>query len=617
MSLYLETAKGIFSWLDSLQIKQREIPATAGAGAPTFQLDHPLDGPLTVPYERNGTEIFSHAGVALKYRTAGDSPVLEVYDHGGIYDPVDRRIQGEHYSASHFALLGAILFQETGEASYLESAKSAIAFHLRTSASEYRPISEWMYHWDFQNYAFALTFRLLQPHLTEDEISTWSRALKSWRTNYKNKLTNWAAMRAWAFAERYDLLGNRLNRLKVAWNLRDVRKARSVDGCFDDNQGLSRPIQYHIFTVAILHRLHSLRPDERLKQWFDEGVEYFLPFVDPDGCFNYLGRGHEQIFGYGAAIYALEAAYQDNKQSKYLETAGKLFDYLLGFRRGDHFPLVLNERPDEERPGWYDYHHLTVYNAFLGAWLGLTHLLKNESPQDSPKRQSYFWLSEPTQTAIISSDNYFAAFYGGLQEYMSEGGVTPHHLWWKDFGTLFSCPGGPTPDRFGQLTPPGSEKNFFAPIAKNATQWFIPALTASSKFHKQGEALQLTYDYGPFEIARQVEFGAEAITFKDEFLFLQDKQYEEFRFFNFPVPVDQFGIVFEGAARMILNTGGKKLAITFSDDAMPLHSAEVLCSAKGVVQTVTKRQSDFSVKKGDTHEIEFKICRQAEREAAS
>ncbi len=555
------------------------------------------------------------SGIAL--RPAGNGE-LQVYDAGGIFDPIDGRVQGEHYSTSHFALLAAILFRETGEATFLESAKLAIDFHLRTSPNEYQPMSEWMYHWDFQNYAFVLSFELLRDQLMPEERKTWQRGLKKWRTNHRNKLINWAAMRAWAYAERRELVRSPLDTLLMKWNLRTMAGAQSPDGSFDDNPNLSRPIQYHIFTVAIVHRLWLLTQETSLKRWFDAGIDYFMPFVDPDGEFNYVGRGHRQIFGYAAAIYALEASYKENSDERCQAAADKIFEYLMRFKRGNHFPLVLNERPDEERAGWYDYHHLTVYNAFLGVWLGMAHLLNNPRSGAKAKQRTYSWASQSTQTAVISREKYFVVFTAGASEYLSEAGVTPHHLWWKGLGPVFSCPGGPTPERFGQRTPAGQEQNLFAPLARTKDGWLLPAHRAGSGFQLDGDQLRLSFDYGPFDLTREISFGADVIDIRDRFDFLEDTLFDEFRFFNLPVAIDRFSVSVNDSARLGLTSAeGRGLLILFADDLDECEALETTVSAVGKLRFFARRRTHFAVSAGEERSVAFHICDALSGEPAS
>lgn len=572
-----------------------------------MQLQHPTRGKISVWHSIESGEICSCEGVGLRLLSrTHDSAEIEVYDAGGIFDPLDGRVQGEHYSATHFALLSAILFSETAEQKYLIAAKNAIAFHLRTAPREYAPIASWMYHWDFQNYAFILTYRFLKNELTPDERAQWENGIRSWRTNHKNKLTNWAAMRAWAFAERAHLFHNKFDALKTRWNLRCVKKARHSDGCFDDDLNRSRPLQYHIFTVAVLHRLWQVRQDQTIQRWIEEGVDYFIPLIDDDGEFNYLGRGQQQIFGSAAAIYALEAAYQFQRDPELLRRADLIFKHLLRFQRGKYFPLVLNDQPDEARHGWYDYHHLTVYNAFLGAWLGLTHLLKNPAAPASgqTQRRSFVKFSLPTHVAAVAKENYFAAFFGGLPEYLTEAGVTPYHLWWRDFGVIFSCPGAPSPARFSKFSPQGGEQNFLAPIAINGAGWMMPAAKTSEKFIASDNYINIEHDYGPFVVHRRVELAPEALRFEDSVRFKDDRQFDEFRFFNFPIQCNEMQIEIIDDARVRLRKNDRLLLLEVEGGGK-FELLQSISGARGALRPLVKRELNFAVTKNQRGVVRF------------
>ena len=66
--------------------------------------------------------------------------------------------------------------------------------------------------------------------------------------------------------------------------------------------------------------MYLLNGQDKIARKFLNGIEFFMPFVDPDGDFNYWGRGHGQIFGHGAAIYALLAAANLTGDVKYRAT---------------------------------------------------------------------------------------------------------------------------------------------------------------------------------------------------------------------------------------------------------------------------------------------------------
>lgn len=467
------------------------------------------------------------------------------YDYGGIYDPVDKRVLGEQYSATHFALLSALLFRNTNDFTYLKSAKLAIEFHIRTSKDEYR-FGDGGYPWDFNNYAFLETHRLLNEVLSLEERKTWKKSIKSMKTN-RYLVTNWFAMRAYSYLLRYKLFGSIIDYLKYKENLFFVNWAQLKDGCFEDLKWRSAPIQYHAFTLTILHRIYQITKDKTLKERFLRGVNYLKYFIDPDGDFNFKGRGQEQIFGYGAAIYVFEAAKKIDpaNQEEYQYLLNKVCEYLLRFVNEEgHFPLVLNAHNDSEKMGWYDYHHLTVYNAFLGAWLALSSMISKSDVEAKKKNYDGITFFQPSQTLIVRFPSYYAVFSGGGTVYLSDCGLVPHNLWVKDCGWFSPTPGGPSQNLFGKINKVEHvEKNFFAPLAKDSDgRWIIPALKKGTITKLEDKIYKISLNYGPYIVEREVCFGTKEIAFEDQIHFKKDKTYQEFRYFNMPVSTEKYTV---------------------------------------------------------------------------
>jgi PAS domain-containing protein len=621
MQTYLDVARGIHAWLGALQIKQKWIDAEVLDGQMAYQLAHPVKGKIQVRQPMPSERIFRSHGIALE-QAADSRAKLRVYDFGGIWDPIDGLVPGEHYAATHFALLSAILFNQTKEPHYLEQALDAIEFHLFTSKHEYQP-SNWTYHWDFQNYAFVTAFDLLERYLPAAVKSKWVAGLKTWQTNHRNRLANWAAMRALGHRHRYHVIGGVGNLPKYFWNLRAVARARQADGCIDDEKNLSRPIQYHVYAAALLHRIYLLNHSKRLLKWFLAGVDYLLPWIDPDGDFNYWGRGQEQIFGYAAAIYALEAAaLASGNRHPYQPAADLLFRFLLQFKRDNHFPLVLNVRRDDEQFGWYDYHHTTVYNAFLGAWLGLTHGLISEksgaarkmiiqAPRSSPAfgQAVYF---KPTQFAILSNGQFFCAIGGGLKNYLTEVGLTPCHLWMRGMGWLFSCPGGPTPGTFGKLRQQsGAQENFMAPLALLADGPMLNPASGAARFLavRENEILVL-WQNDFYEVQRKISITPRIFCIDDEITFLRTATYREFRFMSFPVAIDKFTIEFDRHA-LILSCGNgaqARIESRHNFSAKTFRTNPRLRTAKGETQVIRQSAVDFRVERGQVKQVTLLIA---------
>ncbi|MFQ5706566.1 MAG: hypothetical protein ACE5HO_03905 [bacterium] len=507
---------------------------------------------------------------------------------------------GEHYSASHFALLSAILHSESDDPKYLQHALDAFEFHRHTSADEYR-FSEWMYHWDFQNYALIEAYARLQGSLSPESKQQWQACLKNWRSNARNKLSNWAAMRALALLHRHVLFGSRWDKLGFYRNKTVALKGEQKNGCLDDERGLSRPIQYHVYSAALLHRMFLLNGDPRIGQKFLKSLEFFCAFVDPDGDFNYWGRGQEQIFGYGAAIYALTAAARMTGDDQYEELARKVFAFLMGFQNEGHFPLVLNAHEDHERFGWYDYHHTTVYNAFLGAWLGLAHESQSANNGKAFAVKPELPRRKDSQFAFLKNDNFFVGVASGLAHYATEPGLTPCHLWVRNFGWVYSCPGGATAAAFGKFYgDKNSLLNFLAPIAVDQSgRLYCPAGRQGVIRHCSENQIICSLDYAAFRVNREIDLFDAEIRIQDEILFEENLDCRELRLVNFPLVVDKFQHEL-GKRDLLIHFENNHLLfhcdIKFSDSR--LEALETAKTAKGYTRFFAMRVKDVQISKG-------------------
>jgi len=610
---YLEIITGLHAWLQKHQVTQKEIAADFTANKLRFTLSHPIKGSIECEQAYPETKLFQAHGIGLQLL----DNKIKVYDYGGIYDSIDHTVKGEHYSTTHFALLSAILFTETAQEGYLDCARKAIDFHLRTSKDEYF-FSAWNYHWDFQNYAFIDTFALLKHSLTEKESKQWIDGLRSWKTN-SYILTNWAAMRVYAYLLRSRLLKSRFDTFKAWQNFRLIRRAQLKDGCFLDKHEKSCPIQYHVFTLALLHRIYMIKKSEKIKRRFLNGINFFKNFIDPDGDFNYYGRGHEQIFGYGTALYCLEAAktMDPANSSEYQCYSDRVWQYLLRFKREDgHFPLVLNNCSDHEKFGWYDYHHLTVYNAFLAVWLGLAHQLKSKkvAAKNLSKRKTIF--NKSTQIAIVDKDEYFVVVSAGLfYDYLSEACITFHHLYFREIGWIFSCPGGPSKQKFGKINVVENvEKNVFSPLALDSNnKWIIPSKKIGEIVKADSNQIKAILDYGPFSVERTLTFRNKSITVTDNIDFEKSMHFNEFRYFNFPIVIDKFEIEIEtNKITLVEKYSKKKVSVTFLKKSFTngkIERLDDIKTAKGLAKIVSLREKDFQVNDNEKRIVEFQIER--------
>ena len=216
------------------------------------------------------------------------------------------------------------------------------------------------YSWEFVVYA-------LQAAKTSGTVQLPDRL-----NDYREKGTrmfNWYLLRT-------------LNRrLCGRYNSADHIKLFMASKIFQQSSGLildefqTRSLQYHAFCLFVLAELIELEPQNIwLKNWFIKGINFSLQQILSDGTSLYIGRGQEQIFGYGALIYSLEfcnAKVQPLDENKIHQVS----DRLLSFQRTDgSYPLVLRSREPEpinacfsEPPpgGWYGYNIIYDYQPFL------------------------------------------------------------------------------------------------------------------------------------------------------------------------------------------------------------------------------------------------------------
>jgi hypothetical protein len=216
------------------------------------------------------------------------------------------------------------------------------------------------YSWEFVIYAIQQAKRLLP---TDVKLPCDIHRSKGTR------MFNWFLLRqvnrGW-FASNHQWT---CLKLRVAKFLYTTREGFILD------EFQTRSLQYHAFNLFLICELIEQHPNvEFLKEWLYRGVQFSLNHLLADGTALWLGRGQEQIFGYGSLIYACEYVHAHLTPLP-IETLDLLQKRLLSFQREDgSFPLVLRKREPEPKqtsyhanvPGWYGYNTLYDYLPFLG-----------------------------------------------------------------------------------------------------------------------------------------------------------------------------------------------------------------------------------------------------------
>jgi hypothetical protein len=430
-------------------------------------------------------------------------------DRGAIFDPLDGRPMGEHYAHTHFAWVCAMMHRREGGDEWLSRAMEAVEFHIRTSPDEYPP-GDWDYHWDFNNLAFAETCALLRERLDAPIRKRWEDALLAWKTN-PHSATNWLAMRALGAWKRGTLLDRPSDHADAEEWLNRVFAAQTADGCFDDISGQSRPSQYHAYTAALLHRMREFAP-ERIEPTLIPAARWLLAATGPDGDTTALGRGQGQIFGCVAAAYLFRAValLDPGMAPYYLWVADRILEKLRKYQTElGWIPLVLNDVPVSERAGWYDYHHLTVYNAFAAVWL----LLAEEIPAATEARRPPpvgDILLEGSRVLSIRRDDAFSLWAAGEtgHGYAADAGIAPHFLHFQDI-PVFRYPVGPGPGKYGERVPhPDQAQNIWAPILREEDGPWIGPFGGRGEIREiEPRRWELTYGRGPYFWRRKLTAG--------------------------------------------------------------------------------------------------------------
>ena len=398
------------------------------------------------------------------------------YDLGGLFDTLDNKVAGDHYGTTHFAWCCALRHAKRPDPGLLDAARRAVAFHLRTSPEEYSP-GNWSYHWDFNNLALIETYILLETELDPRERAAWRAGLEAWKTNH-HFAVNWVAMRARAHFLRHAASGNKQDRETASAWLRYVLEAQMPDGGIEDVKGKSLPSQYHAYTACLLHRM---LPEHPSVPWaVRRAARWLLTVTAPDGEMNAVGRGQGQIFGYACAVYLFRAAagLDPDLAPNYRWAERAVRNRLKRFQtREGWWPLVLNALPQERRAGWYDYHHLSVYNAFAAVWLALAADLETQAGPVEPPAPGEAWLKDSGLLAVRRK-NWFVLFGAGREGggYLTEPGITPYQVLWKG-RDLFRYPLGPGTGKYGSLAEGHNQHTHcWAPLRQGQDgRWLAPA----------------------------------------------------------------------------------------------------------------------------------------------
>jgi hypothetical protein len=406
------------------------------------------------------------------------------WDAYGVHDPDAGRCVNQHYALSHLMLAAGLLHELTGQATYGLDAATMASLLARHHDAGYAGYDTDTIHWDFNNFAWLACACL--PRATAVRTLAADPARRGLGRENGTWAGNWLTMRRVNGALRRRLgLRNRNPRRwaePLLW-----RRLFRADGGIDEFPGRSRPLQYHAYVVALmLHQACAtggISPvDERRVR---EGLSYLLSHFDAAGNANWRGRGQYQLFFEGCAIHALSVA-----SAWYGEQAGSHCRDALALLLAKHWPvrpdgllaLVATDPLTERTGSHYDYHHVSVYNAFDLAWRLLAlhdaERVRAAEPPRGPAPAVRTGVFPASGLWLGRHDGWLAAACAGEPMYLSDVGVTFCHLAGPR-GTLFTAPGGPHPSRYGRDHGSDSLRaNVFGPL------WVVDGDGGLPHFHR-------------------------------------------------------------------------------------------------------------------------------------
>lgn len=389
---------------------------------------------------------------AIQYVKRGDDGELHYLD------PLNGNEIRHHYGKSHLAAAFIIYDILYGHAEYRRIGLDLV-YSLIHSWHEDSLVEE--YHHDFNNFALCLIYNSISEDQIDLKVQLGNLIIKSEDSNHET--INWLPMRIYVNMIRYRLSNETIFLHRCEALKRLITIASNQDGGIEDRlpKGTSFNLQYHVSTSATLQFLNLRGADFDLTRSF--GFVYHRMLLDKD--FNYLGRGTNQLFGWGPWLYCVGSIGDYKGLDDALSFCS---EHVLSAISNQN--LVLNRSSGHERLFWWDYHYFSVYLAHFGMWLCLTALDLNKS-----NLKPFVQLSEDSGLIKRVINNWEVVLFNGRSEYVAENGPMLTALSHKKFGVLFKGPLGPGYGKFGKLHkfPFVVPLNFFGLMeySTNATSW--------------------------------------------------------------------------------------------------------------------------------------------------
>ena len=352
-----------------------------------------------------------------------------------LIDPVDNVAVDAHYGDSHLAAALIILGHMERDKRLFDQGLSLV----RTIVRRW-PTSSQLdeFHHDFNSFALCLIDEYLVGISTE--LSNKIRELVLSTRDSTHTTINWLPMRAYTNRSRYEWTGDKRYLKVFDRALHAIRQATNDDGGIEDRLpvGSSYNLQYNISSVATLQLLSKRWPAVELD--VRRELDFLLGKLLPDGDINFMGRGTNQIFGWGPWLYVLSATEKADQLRMSLDFLGNRYARALERRN-----IFLNDFLGSEKSFWWDYHFCSVYHAHFLLWCSLA--LRDFGSAPSVHRRN-----ENSGTGLTFETNELGGvcIFQGRSIYLAEAGPALSAIWLSGKGLLFKGGLGPWQGMFGK-----------------------------------------------------------------------------------------------------------------------------------------------------------------------
>jgi len=441
------------------------------------------------------------------------------------------------------------------------------------------------FHWEFNNYAlYKYYLKTKNPKAYE--------LVKDLDLKFRGtKVTNWTLLRAITRLLRNTFIDN----LKACFEIKECLLRQKGGFFLDDKQ--VRSFQYHCFSTALIGELFELTGNTKYKNSFLDGVNFMLYFIMPNGDTLYVGRGQEQIFGYGALLLILEYAHMLTGKSVYREKARQVLEYLHRFQRPDgSFPLVLRDdevgypeqidTKDVRFLGWYAYNNYFDYLPFFGYYLIKAHEIHSSGVHatdacDEESDNTHNTNTQYLKDFIIYASDKYKAVISKPGGYWTNDMPFPYVCYNNE--SIFPCYGG---EQFVDSI--YSIEQIPLPFGKTPTRWLY---FREMKYKLIKNRLIAKSKY--LEYSREFDFRKEAFDMHDEIKFKKNIDFEEF----YPVNIYFFELKQIADNRYETEYNGVKAEIIPSEPCV-IESGEFYC-ARGKLKSLRERMLNVSFSKDD------------------